>query len=184
MRNRFVLTVLMVVALLASTFTTAFAAGKTATLDEFVFIEGKGWVAIFSTEGTWKAPDLKDATINVDGKNFPLYCNFRDDGRIGCTASNLDAFVGMQALFFLDGQGYAGIVPPRQVHSPFLGECFEGQMETLKVIFWHDDDWRIGFIMYEAGAFSVHEAFQLLIGFVKGIHPDASDFELRKVTCS
>ena len=85
--KRSFLTLLIVLVLAFTTFlSTAYAVGKTAALLEFSFQESKGWVAVFSITGNWTEADLKGASITVDSKSLPLYCNFREDGRVACTA--------------------------------------------------------------------------------------------------
>ena len=133
MKKKFLALLIVLALTIAMVPSTAYAASKTATLDSFNFVEGKGWVAVFSLTGSWTEADLKDAFITVDGNVFPLYCNFRDDGRVACTGPSLVPYIGMLAYLTLGGQGTSATVPSTPTPYLFPYQCPKGVGYSLEM---------------------------------------------------
>lgn len=118
MKNRFVLLIVFAAMLMSLTLpaSSVQAAGKTATLVDFVHEPAKGWTAIFVISGDWKEADLKGNTITVDGKTYKLYCNFKDDTHISCTMHHdMGQLIGKPAILFFGGQTFTHGVPPKRI---------------------------------------------------------------------
>ncbi|GEM_PF-2345820 len=118
MKNRFALLIVLaaLVFSLALPTVSVQAAGKTATLADFVHVPAKGWTAIFVISGDWKDADLKGNTITVDGKTYDLYCNFRDDAHISCTMHHdMGQLIGKPASLFFGGQTFNRGVPVKRI---------------------------------------------------------------------
>lgn len=118
MKNRWLLFFVLAVFVLSTAIPTssAFAAGKTATLVDFKHQPAKGWTAIFKITGDWKESDLKGNSITVDGKTYNLYCNFRDEDHISCTMSHdMGQLIGKPATFNFAGVVSANVVPPKRI---------------------------------------------------------------------
>jgi hypothetical protein len=133
LKKKFLALLIVLAITIAMVPSTAYAASKTATLDSFIFVEGKGWVAVFIVSENWTEADLKDAFITVDGKIFPLYCNFRDDGRVACSGPSLLPYIGKLAYLTLGGQGFSATVPSTPTPYLFPYQCAHGVSYSLEM---------------------------------------------------
>lgn len=101
----------------------AYASGKTATLLEFKHVPAKGWTAIFAITGKWTNADLKGNSITVDGKNYNLYCSFRDDDHISCTMHHdMGQLINKPATLFFGGQVFSHDVPQKRICNSWKAE--------------------------------------------------------------
>lgn len=125
----------VVIAVLFSSFVpsaSAFAATnhKSATFLGLFFAPG-GWTAKFSVQGEWKRADLKGHTLVVDGRTYPLSCNFNEEGQVACTMKGLGQHVGQNALIYFGGQLFYAVVPERVDFVGGFSECPVGTWETV-----------------------------------------------------
>jgi hypothetical protein len=106
-----VFSLLLLVVLLASTASPAFAAGgKSASLAAVRFIPGKGVVFIFDLQGEFKKSDLK-GSVTIEGHTYPLYCRFNDAGQASCTSIMMNQYAGKAALILFAGSSFSDTIP-------------------------------------------------------------------------
>ena len=94
----------------------AFAKGESSiVLLSASFVPGKGIVYVFNVSG--EKNEFK-GTARFGGQEFPLVCNFRDDGALSCTLSQGGAkYLGQTARVTLNGFVFSAIVyPPVEKH--------------------------------------------------------------------
>lgn len=180
------LALLIVLVLAFTTFlSTAYAVGKTAALLEFSFQESKGWVAVFSITGNWTEADLKGASITVDGKSLPLYCNFREDGRVACTTPSLLPYTGQLAYLYLGGQGFSTTVPAKSAPTIFPYRCAKGEGFMIDITVFDHGIPGHGFAGSSSGLYTVHEGFKIFKEFViEGLGMEKAKFKINFVTCT
>lgn len=152
----------VVIAVLFSSFVpsaSAFAATnhKSATFLGLFFSPG-GWTAKFSVQGEWKRADLKGHTLVVDGRTYPLSCNFNEEGQVACTMKGLGQHVGQNALIYFGGQLFYAVVPARVDFVGGFSECPAGTLETISLEAYDSNDGRYyGFNSHFANDFTINE---------------------------
>lgn len=117
------------------------AATKSLTLDDVRFIDGKGYVFLFSYTGNFKQSELY-GFVNIGNDGFDLACKLRDDGKISCVAIQLSpSYAGREAVVHLAGFVFYAIIPglpcnsidfTLSVYDKFVGyiDTFTGNMST------------------------------------------------------
>ncbi|MCS6995232.1 MAG: hypothetical protein NZP74_15555 [Anaerolineales bacterium] len=73
------------------------------------FIPGKGTVFVFDVKGNF---DSFGGSVTVAGKTYPLHCNFRDDGKLSCVASDGGKSIGKTVFGSVNGFSFTTKVAP------------------------------------------------------------------------
>jgi hypothetical protein len=178
------LTLLIVLVLAFTKFpSTAYAASKTAALEEFSFQESKGWVAVFGITGRWTEADLKSASITVNGKSLPLYCNFREEGRVAGTAPSLLPYIGQHAYLYLCGQGISATIPAKADPPLFPYQCAKGEGFMIDITVFDHGIPGHGFSGSSSGLYTVHQGFKSFKEFViEDLGMEKARFKINFVT--
>ncbi len=106
------LSVLILVLIIAS-LTFSIASAASISILDIRMVPGKGLVFILSADGI---TDFKNATLTAGGNTYPLYCQAKDDGTVGCTANaQVGAAISNQSGFINVGGASASFGMPQVI---------------------------------------------------------------------
>ncbi len=86
-------------------------------------VAGKGVKFTFDVDGFTK--DQLTGFVLISGNEFPMDCNFKDDGKLVCVAGGgINQFIGQPGIVVLAGQGFNfGQIPPKR--APATVYCYD-----------------------------------------------------------
>lgn len=140
MKSRLFATIIVVVVLVLAMPAVASASQKSASLEDVYWLDGKGWVALFSVEGDWTNADLHGNQAIVGDVYYDMDCATRDDDKVVCVIGGLGAQAGRAVAFQFGGVVYRWQVP---AGTADVLECANGiEMVMLKYIMADGSHWK------------------------------------------
>ena len=174
MKSRLFATIIVVVVLVLALPAVASASQKSASLEDVYWLDGKGWVAIFSVEGDWTNADLHGNQAIVGDVYYDMDCATRDDDKVVCVIGGLGAQAGRAVAFQFGGIVYRWQVP---AGTADVLECANG-MEMLFLKYVMDDGSHIkGSIIAPADLSTVGQKRHQLHLFVESIAQEPVEHE-------
>ena len=132
MKSRFWVSLIVVVVLVLALPAAASASQKSASLENVYWLDGKGWVALFSVEGEWSNADLHGNQAIVGDVYYDMDCAIRDDDKVACVIGGLGAQAFRPVAFQFGGVLYRWQVPAGTADTL---ECMNGlEMLFLKYV--------------------------------------------------